>query len=299
MKDPMDFLLDAYKAETEPPDAVVEAATARALAARRSPWPRRLGILGGLLFIGLTSTWLTTTPPPTSRALSSPDSSRALSLGAGVRAVFQGEGEARAEDGRLVLWWQVGALHLSAEDPDWPLAATTAEGRLSLNEGAFALERSALGSRFEMDAGQATLQCEGEAPRTLTAGQEAWCLPTTAAGWRARAQALSEAGAAATEVLSALDAGLDRPAPEPLRAELQAARVQALLALERVDEALAAAEDYLREPERPRAQALRRLAASVALQAGDCARALPHLQALASPSADEARWIDICTQEGS
>ncbi|MCB9742433.1 MAG: hypothetical protein H6740_07535 [Alphaproteobacteria bacterium] len=298
MSDPIQDLLAGFKAETEPPEDLVEEAVRRALSAPPNPWPRRALVAGGALLVGLVAWLLGPTPPPPALALSSPDAPSVLSLGEGVALELQGEGETFAEDGRMVLRWQVGRLSLRGQGASWPIDAITTEGQLSIERGDFTLERDALGSRFRVDTGEARLRCQGQAERALSAGERAECLPVSAAGWRARAQALHEAGQGPEAVLGALDAGLAlEGSPEVLRAELEAARVQPLLDAGREAEALAAAERYLEQPGRPRTQALRRVAANVALRAGDCARALPHLQALEAPSVEEQRWLEHCSKE--
>lgn len=307
MSVPLRDALRDYAAQTEPPDALVTQAVSRVMDEVQSPGPGRGWWIGGgalALLLGALAWWgsaLSPSPPvpPQPLALSSPEAVSSVALAEGVDADLRGEGEAVAAGGRLTVRWQVGQLTLRAPDAHQTIEVITGEGRLSTEHGTLFVERSALGSRFEVRAGAGMLRCEGAPAVSIEAGAGDLCLPTTAAGWRARALALSKAGASPTEVLDALDAGLARvEAADPLQAELEAARVQPLLDLGRAQDALEAAERYLAGPPRPRTQALRRVAASIALRHGDCARALGHLQALEAPTEDERRWIEVCAAEG-
>jgi hypothetical protein len=87
---------------------------------------------------------------------------------------------------------------------------------------------------------------------------------------------------------------------QPVRASC-ALQVQVLAGAGRDAEALAAAEAYLDAGHRPRAAAVRRIAADLALTVGGCSRARPHLLALVveAPSADAAARLATCTPGGT
>jgi hypothetical protein len=119
--------------------------------------------------------------------------------------------------------------------------------------------------------------------------------PTTAAGWLARARALEDEGAGNTAVLSAAESGLALPADAAIRSELEVARMGALLRSGRADEALSSAEAALAGAGPERAEELHRAAARLALAAGDCSRALPHLHALTAPTSDELAHAEHCS----
>ena len=133
-----------------------------------------------------------------------------------------------------------------------------------------------------------------DADLTLDVGTPDECLPTTAAGWLTRARALEDRGATAAQVLAAADAGVALGADDAVRSELEVTRMGALLRSGRSGDALAAAEAALPSAGPDRAEELHRAAARLALAAGDCPRALPHLKALVAPTADETAHAERC-----
>ncbi len=137
-----------------------------------------------------------------------------------------------------------------------------------------------------------TPRCDVKTDLTLDVGDA--CLPTTAAGWLTRARALEDRGAAAAQVLAAADAGVALGAEDAVRSELEVTRMGALLRSGRAADALAAAEAALPGAGPDRAEELHRAAARLALASGDCARALPHLEALTAPTADELAHTANC-----
>jgi len=139
-----------------------------------------------------------------------------------------------------------------------------------------------------------TPRCDLQTDLTLRTGTPDECLPTTAAGWLTRARALEDRGAADAQVLAAADAGVALGADDAVRSELEVTRMGALLRSGRTTQALLAAEAALPGAGPDRAEELHRAAARLALAAGDCARALPHLDALTAPTADELAHAARC-----
>jgi len=119
--------------------------------------------------------------------------------------------------------------------------------------------------------------------------------PMTAAGWLARARALEDEGAGDAAVLSAANSGLALPSDAAIRSELEVARMGALFRSGRPDEALSSAEAALAGAGPERAEELHRAAGRLALAAGDCSRALPHLRALSAPTPDEVAHAENCS----
>jgi hypothetical protein len=109
-------------------------------------------------------------------------------------------------------------------------------------------------------------------------GDQVTCLPTTAPGLLARADALAARGAGPAEILAAVDAGIPIAA-EPFLGELRARRAQVLLQAGRPAEALDEARAYLKVGGPRRVEVLK-LAASAAAATGGCEAALPWLQDL-------------------
>ena len=116
----------------------------------------------------------------------------------------------------------------------------------------------------------------------------------TAAGWLARARALEDGSAGDTAVLSAAESGLALDGDDAIRSELQVVRMGALLRTGRNADALVAAEAALVGAGPERAEELHRAASHLALAAGDCDRALPHLDALTAPTPDETAHASNC-----
>jgi len=140
----------------------------------------------------------------------------------------------------------------------------------------------------------ASPRCDLSTDHTLSVGTPDECLPTTAAGWLTRARALEDRGVADSQVLAAADAGVALGADDAVRSELEVTRMGALLRSGRAIDALAAAEAALPGAGPDRAEELHRAAARLALAAGDCTRALPHLTALVAPTPDETAHADRC-----
>lgn len=246
---------------------------------RRTPAVLAAGTL--LLGAGAFAAWLARPPAPLPRIdqplASSPEP---VVLAPGVTVTAEGTGHAVGTPQWLTIRWESGRLAL---DTSVPVQILTPEGTVELEQGALVLTRDALGTRVDPGSSTPTVRCAEGGP------DECW--PTTAAGWLARGQALGTPA----EALEALDIALARaPSPE-LTAEIHTARIGPLLALDRSDDALRAAEAGLAVPG-PRTEALHRTAARLLLTRGDCEAALPHLRALSAPTKVEQAHLDRCAQ---
>ena len=225
-----------------------------------------------------------------------------------VRAWHDGRGAVAGTERDLVIDWEVGRIELEV-DPDEGVAleVRTPEGTVSVVGTRFAVVRDATGTSIEVEHGAVRADCgaTGESDPSgrpaavlgfvVAAGERAECLPVTASGWLARARAEEGRSAPASTVLARADAGLRLDAPAPIASELEVARMGALLRDGRSSEALDASERALAGADAARAQELHRAAARLALAAGDCDRALPHLDALDALAPDEAAYRARCS----
>lgn len=180
-----------------------------------------------------------------------------------------------------IIRWDSGVLELTARRP---VRVVTAEGTVDLDAGVLVLTRDAMGTT--VNEGAPRITCAHAGPGV--------CLPTTPAGLLARGRALERAGSPPDLVLDTLDAAVARlQAGDPLLAEVHAARVGPLLERGERDAALRAAETGLTVAG-PREAALHRVAARLRLAIGDCAGAVPHLEALEDRTEAEQAHLTNC-----
>jgi len=276
------------------PPAAVDRVAAR-LAARPtpSPWVSRAPVAAlALVAVGAVSTGVvaTTLWPETPAALVD-EAGRVVSPDGVFLDDRDGEGELHMVGSLLAVDWVVGRLALQPSD-GLEVAVSTREALVEGTALGVVVHRDALGTRVEVTSGEARVSCEGDAAM-VAAGAAKSCLPTTPTGLLVRARALDDAGrphdaaAAATHGLSL--------EPEPA----VAVELLHLLAGQRLGAgdlpgAVDAAEQALALGVSTRADELHRLAARGWLVAGECARALPHLQQLASLDEREAQHRDRC-----
>ena len=222
-----------------------------------------------------------------------------LQLGPHVRATSEGQGQVTGTPRRLEIDWEAGRLELDV-DPDAGvrLAIHTPEGTIEVTGTRLVVVRDVLGTGVEVLEGSVHLTCGSGDEATLQANEQHQCLPTTAAGLLARGRALQASGASSEAILEVLELGLGlaRPGPAPVRGELLAARIGPLMQQGLITEALASAEEALRQGTQ-RAPELRRFAAGVLLSEGDCARARLHLEALALRTPEEEAHLQRCLLE--
>lgn len=200
-------------------------------------------------------------------------------------AVANGQGEVTLDGERVRLDWVVGTLEVDAAAADRLWVLTPELDWVVAGKGSIARDR--LGTHL-LDAAAGT--CRG-----LRDGDT--CLPVQASGWLGRAHALagdgdwSASGAAFEE---ARDLAGDQPA---VRAEAWAGLADALVRSGDVQQAALVAEQALADGAGTREEQLHVLAARAYLTIGDCGSALPHLQALPDPSADEAEHAARCVAQ--
>lgn len=216
-----------------------------------------------------------------------------------VRLAYAGAGELSGTDQAPRLTWETGTVHVAVtpeQGVDFRVNTRDAEIRVIGTE--FDVTRDTLGTRVAVDEGKVGVACEDGSERVLRAGESWECLPTTAAGLLGRARAFQAQGDHG-QMLMAAEKGLALGGVDPaLLAELTVVRIDGLVALGSHAEARGLVERYLvAHPGSSRAAELRRIAAAVALQQGDCAGAWPHLDALPERTADEQAWWASCPPE--
>ncbi len=255
-----------------------------------SPWRRVVPIAAVLLAgLGAGVAWWSTQAPTVERV------GERLTVDGVSVARIDGEGAHALVDGTLRVDWIVGRLELLAE-PSLPVEVVTREGSTLAPQGGVVVVRDAMGSHVEAVAAEAEVAC-GDAPeRVVAVGEVHTCLPTTASGWLGRAHALAERGAH-DDALASVDAGLALVPDGTVAVELMTAGMEVALATHDLDAAVAFAEEALAVGPSARGEELHRVAARGWLIGGDCARALPHLDALSSLDASEAQHQARCRAE--
>jgi FecR protein len=282
------------------PEAVARV-SARLREARGASRPRwvapALGLgLGALAFAAVTVGGWVALQEPAHEQRSLAGIGAGVTVARGLAIDHDGQGSLR-RDGRTVsIDWDYGRLALEV-DPDRGLTVEvlTPEGRVQLVGTAVVVERNALGTRVEVRDGEVQVACSGGPATALAADHDLTCYPVTAAGWLNRTRALEEQGLNPVELIGEVDRGLQAPGTPAELGELWTVRTNALVSAGRTSEALESAEQALTAiPDPARAESLHRTAARLALILGDCSRALPHLDALASLESDEVAYRDRC-----
>ena len=222
-----------------------------------------------------------------------------------VALKVDGEGLASGTSETLDLRWAVGTLDVEVEPGRGvSLQVHTDEATVRVVGTGFRVVRDALGTAIEVRHGRVEATCRGGAPTLLDVGARLTCAPSSAAGQLGRLRRLQEEGAPAATVLDEATRALaGSDADGTVRSELQSVQLDALVALDRTDEALALAE-RLSAVEGPRTLDHHRVAARLHLNRPgqpDCAAALPHLRALADAGRleDDAPWLSICDKESN
>jgi ferric-dicitrate binding protein FerR (iron transport regulator) len=271
--------------------APVPGATTRVRARLARPAPRRIApvpfVLVALAALALLAfrTFPSAPPPALAAGLDAPVAWEALQPTPEVHLDFQGAGTLGGTARAPRVAWERGTLRVEVEpDRGIDLAVQTREAEVRVVGTGFDVGRDALGTVVTVRHGHVAVMCTDGDDALLGAGESRTCPPTGASGLLGRAQALTDGGAPAEDVLAAADAGLAAGATGAVRSELGRVRIEALTRLGRPADALAAAEAALAEAP-VRATEIRRLAAHNALLVGGCDTALPHLAALAADGA--------------
>lgn len=232
-----------------------------------------------------------------SGALQSPTSWASLAPASGVAITYEGTGAMGGTGRAPRIAWEAGTIHVEVEHgAGIDLRVETREAEVRVVGTGFSVTRDAFGTRVEVRHGRVAVHCEGaDEDRFIDAGASAVCVPRSAAGLLARAEAQHEAGAPAAEVLRTLDdavgAGGDAATVDEVLAVRALRRAEAGL----VTDSLADARVVLGHSGSPREHEMRQLAANQALRAEGCTSAMGHLRDLAlSGDAEAARWVAAC-----
>lgn len=261
---------------------------------RRSPWA--LG-LPAVAAAALALFALRGPPQPVSGPLVSGELTRHVAL------QVDGEGQAAGDTETLDLRWTVGTLDVEVEpDRGVHLQVLTDEATVRVIGTGFRVTRDALGTAIHVRHGRVEAACRGGVAKVLEVGQTLTCAPISPAGQLGRLRRLQEAGAPPEQILAEAERALSG-ADGTVGSELRSVELDALLALDRKDEALVLAQRLSAE-KGPRTLDHHRVAARLLLgRPGhpDCAGALPHLRALAEAGRleDDAPWLSICEKESN
>ncbi len=211
-------------------DGAEDRVLARLAASQRQlrPHPARIAVLGTLLAAAVALFIIQEQPLELTGSLSATEWQHAQPTPL-VALAFQGEGVLGGNEGAPHIEWRTGTLKVEVEpNRGVKLDVQTREAVVRVVGTGFSVDRSALGTTVAVTHGRVSVACEGGGNSMLGAGEHTVCMPTTAAGLLGRARALTEQGAAASDVLVTIDRGLSTAAPGPVREELELARVETL-----------------------------------------------------------------------
>ena len=291
-------LLAAWRDETAVTETQAERIRSRAPRPERSTSVVVVGLAAGLAAAGALLA-LRGSPAPVSGPLVTGE------LTQNVQLQVDGEGQAGGTSRSLSLHWAVGTLDVEVTpDQGVQLQVQTDEATVEVVGTGFRVSRDALGTAVSVRHGRVRTTGQGESARLLGPGESWTCAPATAAGRLGRLRRLQEQGAPAEALLDEVGRALAAPdATGAVGAELLSVKLDALVALDRREEALALAEQLVALGG-PRALDHRRVAARLHLARPgrpDCAAALPHLRALAEAGRldDDAAWLTICSTENT
>ena len=129
-------------------------------------------------------------------------------------------------------------------DPQAGLSVTveTTDGEIRVLGTVFRVERSALGTAVDVTRGQVEVNYEDQSSHRLMSGNQALCMPTSAAGLLGRARAIT---GQPELVLASIEQGLELDSHPAVEGELRALQVDVLVELSRNQDAMAAARAYL------------------------------------------------------
>jgi len=245
---------------------------------RKPPRARWIAGAGVALALAAAALFTLRAPADVARPL---DHSGAVALGDKVQVDADGEGAVVGSAREMTLDWRRGKLSVEVEPKQGvQLAVRTDEGTVRVVGTGFDVDRGPLGTTVTVRHGKVSVDCVRGGLSYLTVGESRTCEPVSAAGALRRTLALQ--GVVSPEALLVeVNGALGRTdADGAVAAELLALRAGTLLEAGRDADALAAAERALAAPDVTRAEELHRMAARLRLASGDCAGALPHLQAL-------------------
>ncbi len=221
-------------------------------------------------------------------------------LPVGLGLSIEGEGALEGTAAAPRIQWRRGTLRLDV-DPAAGLdvVVETPEAEVAVLGTVFSVSRGALGTTVSVERGRVALRCrDAEQGRALTASESATCAPTTAAGLLARARALQSARELSAAVAAA-EQGLDASPSPPVRIELRLARIEALAAAGRREEALSAVDQLVQEGAGHRRSDALHLAVGVAGAKASCDRVEPWLEELAEHGAKAGDLLRLADCLGS
>lgn len=213
-----------------------------------------------------------------------------------VALQMDGQGRVGGTRAHPEITWLDGTLAVEVEpDRGVHLVVSTPEARVEVVGTRFTVDRRALATTVQVTHGTVALRCSGGPEATLT-GAAATCLPEAPADLLIRLATLTQTGAGAAERLATADRGLSVAAADsPLRPELLAYRVKALIDQGTITEALSAAEAYLSTGHEARRAALLSFVARTRYSEARCeARAALERAAAELPAGPEHLMLAAC-----
>lgn len=274
--------LRSFGAYTEPSREVLEAAAVRVAARRAAPTrPRAAPLLAGSLLAAaaLVLAFIASRPlEPIDRVIQDVG---AAPLGDAVAARWDGLGRAVGTPRDLRVEWMAGQLAIDVTPKRGvSLTVQTDEATVHVVGTRFDVLRDAEGTTVSVREGRVATRCASGPERVLGAGERVECLPITPAALLGRARAQGRRGADPTEILATLDAV--RGDTGAVATEVTLLRAATLADADQESDALLLAEQALEAGGGHRRVELLRLATTLAVSIGGCARASTHASELAA-----------------
>lgn len=289
-----DWDLRRFGHETRPGDQAAVRVRARALetadrtvhqqvlAGLRRPWiAAAMGL--SLAAVGIALTVFVQPPesPALEARLDAIEEWETLTASDDVQMHFQGRGSLAGTVHAPEIAWESGTVRLAVEpEQGIDLRVRTPEVLVRVLGTRFAVRRDALGSHVEVQRGLVSVTCTGGEELELPPGRVHTCVPITAAGLLARAQALDDDRVALSTVLKTLDRGL-LTAEGAVASELRFFRISAYAGRGLFEDALQSAVDLDTPQAGHRRAELAPLILRLAYRVGGCEQAIGHRHRLA------------------
>ena len=244
-------------------DAATQARVLDRLATRRRAVPWKAGVgLAAVVLLGV-GVALNLPPRPVDMTLEG-EGWQSVQVSEAVSMDVRGAGQVSGTVEDTLVRWADGELHVDI-DPSAGVhfAVETSEGAATALGTVFSVVRDDLGTRVEVERGRVELACDGGATHVLGPRESAACFLDQPGELLARARQESPADALVT-----LDRAMLLEPGDALLGELRVLRVDMLLALGRVDDAEAEAENYLATAGPRQGHVLRALAESAYARGG-------------------------------
>jgi hypothetical protein len=276
-------------------------ADARALAGEppRASFVPKLAATVALACVALVAWQLATVdePAPPAVALELTPSAGPIPAGPGVVLTSNGVGAVSGTEKNVVIEWQSGDLGVSVEHgAGIALTVHTREADVRVVGTVFEVDRDVRGTRVRVTRGKVAVQCGGGGDSFLVVpGMDVTCMPLSGAGNLASARSLVAEGAAADEVVAAIDRGLGfSTAGDPVRDELQALRIETLAGSGQRDEAIAAARAFLATEATLRRAEVARILLRLEYETEGCDAVSPLVVRELAASAEDAPLLRAC-----